>query len=121
MSRKCCKFFENLIERDDNSKCSILPNMFSRKTIHSLDKETMLNHIFSNRPELFKYTQCAYSNSSYLFNRNSIIMSEEGTQQIDSEDPRLFDEGIQTLVKKSLNPKQTFDIYMTETYPTNRR
>ena len=60
----------------------------------------MLNHVFSNRPELYNYTHCAYSKTSYLFYGNSVIMSEDGTQQGDPEAPPLFAQTIQTLVKQ---------------------
>ena len=50
----------------------------------------MLNHVYSNRPELYNYTHCAHSKPRYLFNGSSVIMSEDGTQQGDPEAPRLF-------------------------------
>ena len=60
----------------------------------------MLNHVYSNRPELYNYTHCAYSKPSYLFYESSVIMSEDGTQQGDLEAPPLFAGTIQTLVKQ---------------------
>ena len=60
----------------------------------------MLNHVFSNRPELYNYTHCAYGKPSYLFYGSSVIMSEDGTQQGDPEAPPLFVETIHTLVKQ---------------------
>ena len=60
----------------------------------------MLNHIYLNRPELYNYTHCAYGKPSYLFYGNSVIMSEDGTQQGDPEAPPLFAETIHTLVKQ---------------------
>ena len=60
----------------------------------------MLNHVFSNRPELYNYTHCAYAKPSYLFYGSSVIMSEDGTQQCDPEAPPLFAETIHTLVKQ---------------------
>ena len=61
----------------------------------------MLNGVlFSNRPELYNYTHCAYSKSSYLYYGSSVIMSEEGAQQGDLEALPLFVETIQTLVKQ---------------------
>ena len=49
----------------------------------------MLNHVYSNRPELYNYTHCAYGKPSYLFYGSSVIMSEA-----------LFVETIHTLVKQ---------------------
>ena len=60
----------------------------------------MLNHVYSNRPELYNYTHCAYGKPSYLFYGMSVIMSEDGTQQGDPEAPTLFAETIHTLVKQ---------------------
>ena len=60
----------------------------------------MLIHVFSNRPDLYNYTHCAYSNSSYRFYGSAVIMSEDGSQQGDPEAPPLFAETIQTLVKQ---------------------
>ena len=60
----------------------------------------MLNHAYSNRSELYNYTQCAYSKPSYLFYGRSVIMSEDGTQQGASEAPPFFAETFQTLVKQ---------------------
>ena len=45
----------------------------------------MLNHVYSNRSELYNYTHCAYGKPSYLFYGSSVIMSEGGTQQGDPE------------------------------------
>ena len=59
----------------------------------------MLNHVYSNRPELYNYTHCAYGKPSYLFYGMSVIMSEDGTQQVDPEASTLFAETIHTLVK----------------------
>ena len=44
--------FRNLIERDDNPKCTVLLNLDFKNAFHSLNKEKMLNHVFSNRPEM---------------------------------------------------------------------
>ena len=60
----------------------------------------MLNHVYSNRPELYNYTHCAYGKPSYLFYGSSVIMSEDGTQQGDPEAPPFFAETIHTLVKQ---------------------
>ena len=68
----------------------------------------MLNHVFSNRPELYNYTHCAYGKPSYLFYGSSVIMSEDGTQQGDPEAPPLFAETIHILVKhKNKNKRRT--------------
>ena len=67
---------------------------------NSLNRETMTNHVYSNRPELYNYTHCAYSKPSYLFYGSSVIMSEDGTQPGDPEAQPLFAETIQTLVKQ---------------------
>ena len=67
---------------------------------NSLNRETMLIHIYSNRPELYNYTHCAYGEPSYLFYGSSVKMSEDGTQQGDPETPPLFAETIHTLVKQ---------------------
>ena len=67
---------------------------------NSQKRETMLNHVFSNRIELYNYTHCAYSKSCYLFYGSSVIMSEDENQQGDPEAPHLFAETIQTLVKQ---------------------
>ena len=58
----------------------------------------MLNHVYSNRPELYNNTHCAYGKPSYLFYGSSVIMSEDGTQQGDPEASPLFAETIRTLV-----------------------
>ena len=59
-----------------------------------------VNHVLSDLPELHKYNQGAYRKPSYFFYGNSIIMSDDGTQQGDLEAPPLFAETIQTLVKR---------------------
>ena len=59
----------------------------------------MLNNVYSNRPELYNYTHCAYAKPSYLFYGSSVIMSQDGTQQGDLEAPPLFAETIHTPVK----------------------
>ena len=60
----------------------------------------MLNRVYSNRPELYNYTHCAYSKPSHLFYGSSVIKSGDGTQQDDPEAPPVFAETIQTLVKQ---------------------
>ena len=45
----------------------------------------MLNHVYSNSPELYNYTHCAYGKPCYLFYGSSVITSEDGTQQGDPE------------------------------------
>ena len=50
----------------------------------------MLNHVYSNRPEPYNYTHCAYSKPSCLFYGSSVIMSEDGAQQGDPEAPLFF-------------------------------
>ena len=60
----------------------------------------MLNHVYSNRPELYNYTHCAYVKPSYIFYGSSVIMAEVGTQQGDPEVPPLFAETNHTLVKQ---------------------
>ena len=60
----------------------------------------MLNHVYSNRPELYNYAHCAYVKSSYIFYGSSVIMAEVGTQQGDPEVPPLFAETSHTLVKQ---------------------
>ena len=60
----------------------------------------MLNHVYSNRPELYNYTHCVYVKPSYLFYGNSAIMSEDGIQQGDPAAPPLFAETFHTLVKQ---------------------
>ena len=61
--------FRNLIERDDNPKCTVLLKLDFKNAFNSLNRETMLNHVYSNRPELYNYTHCAYGKPSYLFLR----------------------------------------------------
>ena len=56
--------------------------------------------VFSNRPELYNYTHCAYSKASYVFYENAVIMSEDGTRQGDPGAAPIFAEIIQTLVKQ---------------------
>ena len=82
--------FRNRIERDDNPKCTVLLKLDFKNAFNSLNRETMLNHVFSNRPELYNYTHCAYGKPSYLFYGSSVIMSEDGTQQGDPEAPPPF-------------------------------
>ena len=60
----------------------------------------MLNHVYSNRPDFYNYTYCAYSKTSYLFYGSSVIMSENGTQQGDSETPPLFQKLVKQLESK---------------------
>ena len=83
--------FRNLIERDDNPKCTVLLKLDFKNAFNSLNRETMLNHVYSNSPELYNYTHCA----SYFFYGSSVIMSEDGTQQGNREAPLLFAETIQ--------------------------
>ena len=59
--------FQNLIERDDNPKCTVLLKLDFKNAFNSLNRETMLNHVYSKRPELYNYTHCAYGKPSYLF------------------------------------------------------
>ena len=92
--------FQNFNERDDNPKCTVLLKLDFKNAFNSLNRETMLSHVYSNRPELYNYTHCACSKSSYLFYGSSVIMSEDGIQQNDPETPPLFAETIQTLVKQ---------------------
>ena len=92
--------FRNLIERDDNPKCSVRIKLDFKNAFNSLNRETMLNHVYSNRPELYNYTHCAYNEPCNLFYGSSVIMSEDGTQQGYPEAPPLFAEIIQTPVKQ---------------------
>ena len=92
--------FRKLIERDDNPKCTVLLKLDFKNAFNSLNRETMLNHVYSNRPELYNYTHCAYGKPNYLFYGSSVIMSEDGTQQGGPEAPPLFAETIHTLVKQ---------------------
>ena len=92
--------FRNLIECDDNPKCTFLLKLDFKNVFNSLNRETMLNHVYSNRPEWYNYTQCAYGKPSYLFHGSSVIMSEDGTQQGDPEAQPLFAETIHILVKQ---------------------
>ena len=92
--------FRNLTERYDKPKCTVLLILDFKKAFNSLNRETMLNHVYSNRPQLYNYTHCAYGKLSYLFYGSSVIMSEDGTQQGDPEAPPLFAETIHTLVKQ---------------------
>ena len=91
--------FRCLIERDDNPKSTVLLKIDFKNAFNSLNRETMLNQVYSNRPEVYNYTHCVYSKPSYLFYRSSVIMSEDGTQQGDPESPPFFAEITQTLVK----------------------
>ena len=92
--------FRNLFERDENPKSTVLLKLDFKNAFNSLKRETMLNHVYSNRPELYNYTHCEYGKPSYLFYGSSVIMSEGGTQPGDSEAPPLFAETIHTLVKQ---------------------
>ena len=92
--------FRNLIERDDNPKCTVLLKLDFKNAFNSLNRETMLNHVYSNRPELYNYTHCAYGKPSYLFYGSSVIRSEDGTQQGDPEAPPFFAETFHTLLKQ---------------------
>ena len=60
----------------------------------------MLNHVFSNRPNCIISPIASILNLVTFFYQNSVIMFEDGTQQGDLEDPPIFVETIQTLVKK---------------------
>ena len=59
--------FRNLIERDDNPKCTVLLKLDFKNAFNSLDRETTLNNVYSGRSELFNYTHCAYGKPSYFF------------------------------------------------------
>ena len=61
--------FGNLIECDENPKCTVLLKLDFRTALNSLNRETRLKHVYSNRPELYNYTHCAYGKPSYLFLR----------------------------------------------------
>ena len=45
---KPAQSFRNLIERDDNSKCTVLLKLDFKNAFNSLNRETMLNHVYSN-------------------------------------------------------------------------
>ena len=70
----------------------------------------MLNLVYSNCPELYNYTHCAYGKPSYLFYGSFVIMSEDGTQQGDPEAPSLFAETIHTLVKQLESKVNIWDL-----------
>ena len=59
--------FRNLIEREDNPKCTVLLKIDFENAFNFLNRETMLNHVYSNRTELYNYTHCAYGKPSYIF------------------------------------------------------
>ena len=99
-AEKAAHAFRNLNERDENPKCTVLLKLDFKNTFNSLTRETMLNHVFSKRPELYNYIHCEYGKPSYLFYGSSVIMSEDGTQQGDPEAPPFFAETIHTLVKQ---------------------
>ena len=84
--------FRMPIERDDNPKRTVLLKLDFKNNFNSLNRETMLNHVYSNRPELYNYTNRAYIEHSYFFYRSSVIMSEDGTQQGDPEAQPFFAE-----------------------------
>ena len=93
--------FRNLIGRDNNPKCTVLLKLDFKNAFNSFNRETRLNHVFfSNLPEWYNYTHCAYSKPTYLFYGGSVTMSEDGTHQGDPEAPPVFAEPIQTLVKQ---------------------
>ena len=100
--------FRNLIERDDDPKCTVLLKLDFKNAFNSLNRETMLNHVYSNRTILYNHTHCAYGKPSYLFYGSSVIMSENGTQRGDPEAPPLFAETIHGLVKQL---ESKFDIW----------
>ena len=52
--------FRNLFEHNDNPKCTVLLKLDFKNAFNSLNRETMLNHVYSSRPELYNYTHCAY-------------------------------------------------------------
>ena len=88
------------MERDDNPKRTVFLKLDFKNAFNPLNRETMLKHVYSNRPELYNYTHCAYGKPSYLFYGSSVIMSDDGTQQGDPEAPPLFAETIHTLDKR---------------------
>ena len=51
-------------KREDNPKCTVLLKLDFKNAFSSLNRETMLNHVYSNRPNLYNYTHCAYSKPS---------------------------------------------------------
>ena len=59
--------FRNLIEPVNNPKCTLFLKLDFKNAFNSLNRETMLNHVYSNRPELYSYIHCAYGKPSYLF------------------------------------------------------
>ena len=91
--------FRNLIESNSN-KLDVILKLDFKNAFNSLNRETLLNYIFKTRSRIYKYTHAAYAKPSYLFYGESIIMSEEGTQQGDPEAPPLFAEVVQNLVKE---------------------
>ena len=99
-AEKAAHLFRNLNERDDNPKCTVLLKLDFKNAFNSLNRETMLNHVYSNRPELYNYTHCAYGKPSYIFYGSSVIKSEDGTQQGDPEAPPLIAKTLNTLVKQ---------------------
>ena len=56
--------FRNQIERDDNPKDTVLLKLDFKNAFNSLNRETMRNHVYSNRPESYNYTYCAYGKTS---------------------------------------------------------
>ncbi len=89
--------FRNLCETD-NPKDHVILKLDFKNAFNSLNRETMLNSVFEKRRELYRYTHAAYSKPTYLQYDNSIIFSEEGTQQGDPEAPPLFADTIQPLI-----------------------
>ena len=58
----------------------------------------MLEKTFEKHPEVYKYSQSAYSQPSFLFYGDSVIKSCEGDQHGDPESPALFSDSIQDLI-----------------------
>ena len=82
--------FRNLIERDDNPKCPVVLKLDFKNAFNSLNRELMLNPVYSNRLELYTYTHCAYRKPSYFFYGSIVIITEDGSQQGDPEAPPLL-------------------------------
>ena len=89
--------FRCLIESPQPKENVILKIDFEN-AFDSINRQFMLQKASEIHPEVYKYSQSAYSQPSFLFYGDSVIKSCEGTQQGDPESPALFSDSIQDLI-----------------------
>ena len=89
--------FRCLIESPQVKGNVILKDNFEN-AFNSISRQFMLEKTFEIHPEVYKYSNSAYSQPSFLLYGDSVIKSCERTQQGDPESPALFSDSIQDLI-----------------------